>query len=138
MHRGIREHEAAAAEEHLVEGFHQRGVQGHLGGQHAHVLDAVARAEPVPPGQSASAASANSISSTKLSCGLGDVVRPLPVAEELDALDEAVSVKGAGKDLAAASIGVPHPEGDFHALGVQKIHAAGQRDSGHSAGGGWG
>ena len=194
MHGGVAKDQAAAAEKHLVEGLHQRRVQSHLGGQHAHVLDAVARgAVPSRPERVRSLRELDLQHQVELrrehlaglkepnergrdervsevavqDCGrvaqvrrvealispavvpllrleqavepaaaavLGDVIRPLPVAEELYALDEAITFERAWEDLAAASVGVSHPEGDFHALRVDEVHAAGQRDPGHAAG----
>ena len=46
---------------------------------------------------------------------LGDVVRPLAVAEELEALHKGAALQRAWTDGGAVS--VPHPEGDFHACG---------------------
>ena len=42
VHSRVREDEAAAGQEHLVKALDQGAVQGHLGGEHSHVLDVVA------------------------------------------------------------------------------------------------
>ena len=65
----------------------------------------------------------------------GDVIRALAVGIELDPLDEAAGLDGAGEQVARGVV-VPDPEGNLDALGVDEVHPTRQRDSGHAAGGG--
>ena len=195
VHRGIAENQAAAAEEHLVEGLHQRGVQGHLAGQHPDVLDAVAvgagaagpervrglreldlqhqiqlrrehlaRLEEPDEGRGHQNVLVVPVQDRRrvpdvgreealegaavvpllglqqavepaAAAVLGDVVRALAVAEQLDALDEAAALEGAREDLAPGPVGVSNSESYFDALGVDEVHSAGEGDSRHTAGG---
>ena len=64
---------------------------------------------------------------------LADVIGALAVGVELDPLDEAAGLQGAGEQVAGGVV-VPDPEGDLDALRVDEIHAAGQRDARHPAG----
>ena len=65
----------------------------------------------------------------------GDVIAALPVGEELHPLDKTGRLLGAGVQVQRGVV-VAHTEGDFDTFGVDEIHAAGERDSGHSGGGG--
>ena len=65
---------------------------------------------------------------------LGDVIAALPVGEELDPLDEAGGLLGAGVQVQRGVV-VAHAEGDLERFWVDEVHAAGERDSGHSGGG---
>ena len=69
MHCRVAEDKAAAQEQHFVETLDKSAVQRHLGGQHAHVLDAIARGAVASRPERVRGLRELDFTSTRLSCG---------------------------------------------------------------------